>query len=65
MPLTELERDGMVTRTVLSTIPPNVEYGLTDLGRRVAEPLLSLIGLLEKEFPKVVEAQEAYDSAAG
>ena len=30
--LKALERDGMVTRTVFPTIPPQVEYGLTDLG---------------------------------
>lgn len=61
--LTQLERDGMVVREVLSTIPPNVEYSLTDLGRTVAEPLMALIDLLEAEFPKVLEAQDAYDQA--
>ena len=31
--LRELERFGMVSREVLPTMPPSVEYGLTDLGR--------------------------------
>ena len=32
-----LERDGLVTRTVFPTIPPRVDYELTDLGRGLGE----------------------------
>ena len=32
-----LERDGLVTRTVFPTIPPRVDYELTDLGRGLCE----------------------------
>lgn len=35
--LKALERDGMVTRTVYPTVPPQVEYALTALGRSLAE----------------------------
>lgn len=38
--LRELERDGLITRTVLGVIPAHVEYGLTPLG-------LSVIPLIE------------------
>ncbi|MTD13245.1 transcriptional regulator [Nakamurella sp. YIM 132087] len=31
--LRSLERDGLVTRTVVPTVPVTVSYGLTDLGR--------------------------------
>ena len=37
-----LERDGLVTRTVFPTIPPRVDYELTDLGRGLAQPVQAL-----------------------
>ena len=37
-----LERDGLVTRTVFPTIPPRVDYELTDLGRGLARPVMAL-----------------------
>ena len=37
-----LERDGLVTRTVFPTIPPRVDYELTDLGRGLSEPVIAL-----------------------
>src|ERR1700688_4534669 len=39
-----LERDGLVTRTVFPTIPPRVDYELTDLGRGLSEPVIALGG---------------------
>ncbi|MFD6142458.1 winged helix-turn-helix transcriptional regulator [Promicromonospora sp. NPDC060271] len=45
--LQALERDGMVTRDVVTTIPPRVEYSLTPLGEGVAEKLRALADLLE------------------
>jgi DNA-binding HxlR family transcriptional regulator len=37
-----LERDGLVTRTVFPTIPPRVDYELTDLGRGLLRPVNAL-----------------------
>ncbi|WP_298260064.1 helix-turn-helix domain-containing protein [Bradyrhizobium sp.] len=37
-----LERDGLVTRTVFPTIPPRVDYELTDLGRGLSKPVIAL-----------------------
>ncbi|WP_432537234.1 winged helix-turn-helix transcriptional regulator [Kineococcus arenarius] len=53
-----LERDGMVTREVLSAIPPRVEYSLTPLGAGVAERLRSLADLLESAVGEVQRARE-------
>lgn len=40
--LRALERDGMVKRTVHATVPPQVEYALTDLGHSLADPIHAL-----------------------
>ena len=37
-----LERDGLLTRTVFPTIPPRVDYELTDLGRALSKPVEAL-----------------------
>lgn len=59
--LQTLERDGLVNREVLETIPPKVEYTLTELGVTVAEQLRSLIELVESRMPEVITAREKYD----
>ncbi|MEU8244443.1 helix-turn-helix domain-containing protein [Actinoplanes missouriensis] len=59
--LQSLERDGLVRREVQATIPPRVEYSLTDLGQRVAVQLINLIELLEGEINTMRAAQEQYD----
>src|SRR5436305_1673154 len=41
--LRDLQRDGMVGRTVFPTVPPSVEYGLTPLGQSLLEPFGHLI----------------------
>ncbi|WP_326643852.1 helix-turn-helix transcriptional regulator [Streptosporangium sp. NBC_01755] len=60
--LQTLERDGMVTREVLTVIPARVEYSLTPLGARVAERLRDLADLLEGSVGEIGAAREAYDS---
>lgn len=37
-----LERDGLVTRTIFPTIPPRVDYELTDLGHGLSKPVQAL-----------------------
>ena len=41
--LRELERDGIVSRTVYPQVPPKVEYGLTEWGKAMCPALDSLL----------------------
>lgn len=63
--LQNLERDGMLVRTVHEVIPPKVEYHLTPLGRQVANQLQGLIDLVQDNMPAVREAQAEYDARHG
>jgi DNA-binding HxlR family transcriptional regulator len=59
--LRQLERDGFVTRTIYPTIPPKVEYALTELGRDLLIPV-SALGLWAHENRGRVEAaRTAFD----
>jgi DNA-binding HxlR family transcriptional regulator len=60
-----LERDGLVTRTVFPTIPPKVEYELTNLGRSLLEPVNG-IGLWARQNGGAIEdARKRFDRATG
>ena len=59
--LRELERDGLVIRTVHSVMPPRVEYSLTPLGQTLKEPLGALSRWSEQHWDDVTRAQEAFD----
>ncbi|MFI5954672.1 winged helix-turn-helix transcriptional regulator [Cryptosporangium sp. NPDC051539] len=60
--LQTLERDGLVKREVLATIPARVEYTLTPLGTEIADRMFGLIQLLEARVPEVVAARDEYDA---
>ncbi|MEA2865519.1 MAG: hypothetical protein QOE39_234 [Bradyrhizobium sp.] len=53
-----LERDGLVTRTVFPTIPPRVDYELTDLGRGLWQPVEAL-GVWAAEHQAEIESARA------
>jgi len=59
-----LERDGFVTRTVYPTIPPRVDYELTDLGRELLEPVRALGGWARRNIDKIADARRRFDEAA-
>ncbi|MFG6487046.1 winged helix-turn-helix transcriptional regulator [Roseateles sp. BYS78W] len=58
-----LERDGLVTRTIFPTIPPRVDYELTELGGTLLEPVMALVAWAEKNKPAIAEAQKRFDKA--
>lgn len=43
-----LEKDGMLNRKSLHTMPPHVEYSLTPTGRQAALQLQQLVTLIER-----------------
>ena len=59
-----LERDGLVTRTVTPTIPPRVDYELTELGISLRQPVKALGEWAIEHIACIRTAQEKYDSAA-
>ena len=61
--LAQLEREGVVVRTVHSSIPPHVDYQLTELGNKLSGPLSDLKGIVERELGGILQSQEAYDKA--
>jgi DNA-binding HxlR family transcriptional regulator len=56
-----LERDGLVTRTVFPTIPPRVDYELTDLGRGLSKPVEALGKWAFAHLPEIQDAREKFD----
>ena len=59
--LRSLERDGLVTRTVTPTVPPRVDYALTDLGRSLWTPVEALAGWAQRHHGEIEAAQGRYD----
>lgn len=60
-----LERDGLVTRTVTPTIPPRVDYELTDLGASLREPVKALGEWAFEHIGCIRAAQARFDAIAG
>jgi DNA-binding HxlR family transcriptional regulator len=63
--LRALERDGMVARTVHPTVPPQVEYALTDLGRSLADPIRELGSWAAAHIAEIEGNRSLFDEARG
>lgn len=62
--LRHLQRDGLLYRKVYPTVPPRVEYGLTDLGRSLLVPLDQLVEWSAQNHEVVKAARKEFDKAA-
>lgn len=60
--LRNLERDGLVSRTVTPTIPPRVDYELTELGQSLQKPICGLASWAMENVDKIHAAQSRFDS---
>lgn len=60
--LRNLERDGLVTRTVHPTVPPKVEYELTPAARELHQTLQRLTDWAERNRVYIAESRAAYDT---
>ncbi|MGO2861388.1 MAG: winged helix-turn-helix transcriptional regulator [Brevibacterium sp.] len=56
--LRSLVADGLVTREVFAEVPPRVEYGLTDLGRSLLEPVAALSKWAERNVASIEANRE-------
>jgi DNA-binding HxlR family transcriptional regulator len=63
--LRHLERDGLITRKVFPTNPPQVEYALTDLGRSLHDRLGGLTEWAVTNHAPIKAARRQYDAVAG
>lgn len=59
--LRSLERDGLVSRTVIPTVPVTVTYELTDLGRSLYATVRDLKAWAQDHMDEVVARRERYD----
>jgi DNA-binding HxlR family transcriptional regulator len=56
-----LERDGLITRTMFPTIPPRVDYELTDMGKTLLEPVMALVNWANRNQLAIAEAHKRFD----
>jgi DNA-binding HxlR family transcriptional regulator len=63
--LRKLERDGLVTRSVTPTIPPRVDYAITDLGRSLFDPIGAMAAWAVAKQPDILSARANYDARQG
>jgi DNA-binding HxlR family transcriptional regulator len=55
-----LERDGYVTRTVTPSIPPRVDYALTELGQELLEPIRGLESFARRNQGRIAAARARF-----
>lgn len=61
--LRNLERDGLISRTLYAEVPPRVEYAITPLGVSLSEVVTALQQWADQHIGAVMNAQETYDKS--
>ncbi|MBO0736937.1 MAG: helix-turn-helix transcriptional regulator [Alphaproteobacteria bacterium] len=56
-----LERDGMLTRTIHPTSPPQVEYQLTEMGLSLSEPASAFGQWVQEHLAEIDAARDQFD----
>jgi DNA-binding HxlR family transcriptional regulator len=62
--LRQLEREGLVTRTVFPVVPPRVDYELTPLGSTLLNTIQALVAWAGEHGAEIADARAAYDARA-
>ena len=57
-----MERDGLIKRKAYPTIPPKVEYSLTDLGVTLVEMLQNIQFWAENNIEQIIKSQNKFDT---
>jgi DNA-binding HxlR family transcriptional regulator len=57
-----LERDGIVNRRLYASVPPRVDYSLTELGRSLVKLVAGICSWAEAHIEDVQEARQAFDA---
>ena len=63
--LRNLEKDGLVTRKIYATVPPKVEYSLTQLGESVYKPLDEICRWTENHLEELKEIWASQQAERG
>jgi DNA-binding HxlR family transcriptional regulator len=56
-----LERNGLVERTVYPTVPPRVEYTLTDAGQALRPTIDGMCGWTQRYLGHIEDARRRFD----
>lgn len=65
MTLRTLERDGFVSRTSFATIPPRVDYALTELGNEALRVFEAWEDFAQRHWTHVLASRQRFDASVG